>query len=79
MKPMPIVNLGKCRCRDRKKSGAGPGGTCVCPACGTKVPHAAGEPCTNLYCPACGSQMIRSGLSGLGNRIPTMPFGTMFR
>lgn len=78
MKPVPIANMGKCRCRDRKK-GAGPGGVCVCPACGTKVPHGAGTPCTNLYCPACGSQMIRSGLAGLGSGIPTMPFGTMFR
>ncbi|HUX48566.1 MAG TPA: hypothetical protein VMV76_05260 [Dehalococcoidia bacterium] len=39
--------------------GAGPSGNCVCPSCGTKIPHQAGVPCYNLGCPKCGAKMIR--------------------
>ncbi len=39
--------------------GAGPGGNCVCPSCGAKVPHQAGTPCYNLSCPQCGTKMAR--------------------
>lgn len=39
--------------------GAGPGGNCVCPACGTKVPHQAGAPCASINCPKCGTKMVR--------------------
>ncbi len=38
---------------------AGPGGNCVCPSCGAKVPHQAGTPCYNLSCPQCGTKMVR--------------------
>jgi hypothetical protein len=38
---------------------AGPGGECVCPNCGHRVPHAAGQPCYQLKCPKCGTQMTR--------------------
>jgi len=38
---------------------AGPEGDCVCPACGHKEPHVAGQPCTEQKCPECGSLMIR--------------------
>ena len=38
---------------------AGPGGNCVCPACGTKVPKVAGIPCTDVDCPKCGTKMVR--------------------
>lgn len=38
---------------------AGPGGYCVCPNCGHKQPHVAGQPCTELTCPKCGTRMIR--------------------
>ncbi|MGQ9493080.1 MAG: hypothetical protein ACUVR2_04890 [Anaerolineae bacterium] len=38
---------------------AGPGGYCVCPNCGHKQPHVAGQPCTELACPKCGTRMIR--------------------
>jgi len=37
----------------------GPGGNCVCPQCGTTVPHKRQVPCTSLKCPQCGSYMIR--------------------
>lgn len=37
----------------------GPGGYCVCPACGTKVEHQRGIPCTGLTCPKCGSPLAR--------------------
>ena len=38
---------------------AGPGGTCVCPKCGHKVPHDTAEPCMDMQCPNCGAGMIR--------------------
>ena len=38
---------------------AGPGGNCVCPSCGHKVPHQAGVPCYQSGCPKCGTQMAR--------------------
>ena len=41
------------------RPGAGPEGNCVCPICGTKVPHQAGVPCYDLSCPGCGQNMIR--------------------
>ncbi len=40
-------------------SGLGPGGYCVCPKCGTRVPHQSGTPCYNTSCPKCGSPMNR--------------------
>lgn len=39
--------------------GAGPGGECVCPNCGEKVPHQAGQPCAQMRCPKCGTPMTR--------------------
>jgi len=41
------------------RPGAGPGGNCVCPSCGTVVPHEAGVPCYTVTCPKCGAKMIR--------------------
>ncbi len=41
------------------RSGAGPGGNCVCPACGIKVQHQAGVPCYSVSCPKCGTRMVR--------------------
>jgi hypothetical protein len=38
---------------------AGPGGYCVCPSCGYRTPHTAGQPCTRLKCPRCGGGMTR--------------------
>jgi predicted Fe-Mo cluster-binding NifX family protein len=39
---------------------AGPGGFCVCPKCGEKAPHVAGQPCQQMSCPKCGEPMTRS-------------------
>ena len=41
------------------RPGAGPGGNCVCPRCGEKVPHKQGAPCYSVNCPKCGSKMAR--------------------
>ena len=38
---------------------AGPGGNCVCPKCGYKVPHQVGMPCYQQKCPRCNTRMIR--------------------
>ena len=41
------------------RAGAGPEGVCVCPKCGTTLPHEAGIPCYNKTCPKCGAKMVR--------------------
>jgi len=41
------------------KPGAGPSGYCICPNCGHKVPHQAGQPCYQMSCPKCGTRMVR--------------------
>lgn len=38
---------------------AGPGGTCICPSCGTKISHQIGIPCFEQKCPKCGNAMTR--------------------
>jgi len=45
--------------RGEKATGAGPGGDCLCPQCGTRVPHQPGNPCYNIICPQCGASMVR--------------------
>lgn len=42
------------------RPGAGPGGFCICPSCGTKVAHQRGVPCSSTRCPKCGVQMVRA-------------------
>jgi endogenous inhibitor of DNA gyrase (YacG/DUF329 family) len=42
------------------RAGAGPGGFCICPNCGTKVPHQAGVPYYTVSCPKCGLRMVRA-------------------
>ncbi len=39
----------------------GPGGSCVCPQCGRREPHARGVPCAQQRCPQCGIAMRRDG------------------
>lgn len=41
------------------KLGSGPGGICVCPKCGHKEPHEAGQRCIDQLCPKCGTKMLR--------------------
>ena len=41
------------------KPGSGPGGECVCPSCGHKVLHQAGQRCLDISCPKCGTRMVR--------------------
>ncbi len=38
----------------------GPGGECVCPACGERAPHTSGQPCAQVQCPKCGAAMTRA-------------------
>ena len=39
---------------------AGPDGDCICPNCGHKVAHIAGEPCFEKKCKKCGTMMTRA-------------------
>jgi len=41
------------------KPGSDPGGNCVCPQCGKKIPHVAGQRCVDRACPDCGTRMIK--------------------
>ena len=41
------------------KPTSGPGGNCVCPKCGHKEPHVAGQRCLDSNCPKCGTKMVR--------------------
>jgi hypothetical protein len=41
------------------RAGAGPAGNCICPTCGTKMPHQAGTPCSSMNCPKCGINIVR--------------------
>ncbi len=41
------------------RRGKGPGGFCVCPNCGERVPHERGVPCMQVKCPKCGTYMVR--------------------
>jgi hypothetical protein len=43
------------------KQSMGPGGFCVCPKCGEKIPHLPGNTCREEKCPKCGTRMVREG------------------
>ncbi len=43
----------------RRSGGMGAGGYCVCPSCGHKEAHQAGEPCFEKKCPECNTDMVR--------------------
>lgn len=40
-----------------RRAGGGSVGNCICPSCGTSVPHQAGLPCFEQKCPKCGAVM----------------------
>ena len=40
--------------------GLGPSGECICPNCGTKMPHQRGIPCYEHKCPKCDGAMTRT-------------------
>ena len=50
---------GQGRGRMGGPSAAGPDGNCVCPKCGHKEPHIAGQPCNQKTCPKCDTKMTR--------------------
>jgi hypothetical protein len=55
----PLGPAGRGARMGGSRAGAGPGGNCVCPNCGEKVPHKQGIPCFDLKCPKCGARMAR--------------------
>ncbi|MFP3951516.1 MAG: hypothetical protein ACLFVP_05195 [Candidatus Bathyarchaeia archaeon] len=46
------------RGRGSSRQGVGGPSQCVCPECGTKVPHRRGVPCLQTKCPNCGANML---------------------
>ncbi|MDD5698163.1 MAG: hypothetical protein PHH77_06055 [Victivallaceae bacterium] len=55
----PARNNSGGRGRMKGPFSAGPGGNCICPACGTTLPHIQGQPCSQRSCPKCGRRMTR--------------------
>jgi hypothetical protein len=46
-----------------RRRGFGPAASdeqCVCPNCGNKVAHVAGQPCSQQVCPNCNAHMTRA-------------------
>jgi cation diffusion facilitator family transporter len=50
---------GRFRGKIEEAAGQGPGGYCVCPKCGYKIPHERGVPCSTLECPKCKINLVR--------------------
>jgi cation diffusion facilitator family transporter len=50
---------GKFKEEFEKAEGKGPGGNCICPKCGYKIPHREGVPCSTLQCPNCKNNLER--------------------
>ncbi len=50
---------GRGRGRMGGPKAAGPGGYCICPKCGHREQHVAGQPCYEMACPKCGTRMVR--------------------
>ena len=50
---------GRFRGEIETAKGGGPGGYCVCPKCGYKIPHQRGIPCSQLLCPKCKINLVR--------------------
>ena len=53
---------GQGKNRSNYGSGLGNGGACICPQCGTQIPHRQGQPCYQTTCPQCGSTMSRDAV-----------------
>ena len=51
---------GRGRGRGGNRQAVGGPSDCVCPKCGTKVPHVRGLPCLQTKCPNCGANMLPS-------------------
>ena len=51
---------GNYRGRMSGYSREGPGGSCVCPKCGTIVKHNRAEPCITIRCPKFDALMVRA-------------------
>lgn len=47
----------------RGGAGFGGGGFCICPKCGQRTPHQAGQPCLDERCADCGVALVREGSS----------------
>lgn len=50
------------------EAGIGPGGVCVCTACGHEVDHVTGKQCNETDCPECGAKMTRK--DDMEKRVP---------
>jgi cation diffusion facilitator family transporter len=50
---------GRFKDKIEEARGQGPGGNCVCPKCGYKIPHQRGTPCSILECPKCKIKLVR--------------------
>jgi len=50
---------GRFKGKIEEAAGRGPGGYCVCPKCGYKIPHQRGVPCSTLQCPNCKINLQR--------------------
>jgi len=50
---------GKFRGEIKEAIGRGPGGYCVCPKCGYKIPHQRGVSCSTVQCPNCKISLER--------------------
>lgn len=46
---------------NERRHGLGPGGACICPRCGARIPHRQGVRCTDARCPSCGIGLLREG------------------